>query len=236
MADFDFERFKRDFMDGVNNAADTVTSVAKEAGGDIARSKRFYTTGRDIFDSGMVTSHGGNLSECDGNALWITRRDTMLGHISPSDIVKTYLSPTDLDEKASRELVVHRAMYQAWGSRKAGESESVGSVSCAIVHVHAKYTVMRSLVEDKINPLDSEGKMLLGQSVKVLDIAQSIGSKEVASAMAQLVSCGADLGVIRGHGPFAIADSLENAYRLVSCLEYSAELLTLLESTGRKRP
>ena len=230
MADFDFDQFKREFMDGMNNAADAVATAAKETSGDFTRFKRFYEIGRDAFLSGLITSHGGNLSESDGSSIWITRSKAMLGHMVPGDIVKTFLPQTDLDDKASVELIVHRAMYEAWGSLVSGKKQPFGHR--AIVHAHSKYTVVRSLISEVIEPIDSEGKLVLGPSVPVFDPLTTIASEEVASLMANLVRSGGSLGVIRGHGPYAIADTLENAYRLISCLEYSCELLTILSGTG----
>ena len=227
MADFDFDQFKREFMDGMNNAAGAVTSAAKETSGDFVRFKHFCEIGRDISIRGLVTSHGGNLSECDGSSIWISRSGVMLGHMATNDIVRTFMSPTDLDQKASRELVVHRAMYQAWASRMAGMKQDFGYR--AIVHTHSLYTVLRSLVDDSIKPIDSEGKLVLGESVPVFNPSVTIASEEVAELMADFISSGASVGVIRGHGPFAMADTLENAYQLISCLEYSSELLTHYE-------
>jgi ribulose-5-phosphate 4-epimerase/fuculose-1-phosphate aldolase len=77
--------------------------------------------------------------------------------------------------------------------------------------------------------------MVLGESVPVFDATAAVGSEEVAALMADHVTSGASIGIIRGHGPFAIAETLQDAYRLVSCLEHSAELLTLFEMTGRAK-
>jgi L-fuculose-phosphate aldolase len=104
----------------------------------------------------------------------------------------------------------------------------------AIVHAHTKYTVFRSLIGDSIEPVDSEGRLLLGAKVPVLAPEKTVASEEVAALMAEQVASGVAVAVIRGHGPFAWADSLENAFRLISCLEYSAEMLTLFEMTKRK--
>ncbi|MDR1082701.1 MAG: class II aldolase/adducin family protein [Coriobacteriales bacterium] len=236
MADFDFEQFKKELLDGVGNAADAVSGAAKETGGDIVRFKQFNETGRDLFASGAVTSHGGNLSVSDGSFIWVSRTAAMLGHLTPNDIVRVDWEPSPLDANASMELVVHRAMYRAFAECAAQANAGAGAPFGvrAIIHAHTKHTVFRSLVEDFITPLDSEGRLLLGKSVPVLSPKKTVASEEVAALMAQHVSAGIPVAVIRGHGPFAWADSLENAFRLISCLEYSAELLTLFEMTGRK--
>ena len=231
MAEFDFEQFKKEFLDGVSNAADAVSSAARETSGDVVRFKQFNETWRDLFVSGAVTSHGGNLSVSDGTSIWVSRTGAMLGRMTPGDVVQVAWEPSTADEHASMELVVHRAMYQAL-AHTAAESGAPFGVR-AIVHAHTKHTVFRSLVSEAIEPVDSEGVLLLGTSVPVLAPAVVVASEEVAALMAAQVAVGSCVAVVRGHGPFALADSLENAYRLISCLEYSAEMLTLFETTGR---
>jgi L-fuculose-phosphate aldolase len=231
MADFDFEQFKKDLLDGVGNVADTVGAAARDTGNDVMRFKHFNETGRDLFRAGAVTSHGGNLSVSDGTSIWITRTGAMLGHLKPNDIKQVGWEPSTLDAQASMELVVHRAIYRAWAGRTAAKGEPFGIR--AVVHTHTKHTVFRSLVEDSIAPPDSEGKLTLGAAVPVLVCEKTVASEEVAALMAAQVAAGSLLAVVRGHGPFALADNLENAFRLISCLEYSSELLTLIDSTGR---
>jgi L-fuculose-phosphate aldolase len=232
MADFDFDQFKKDLLDGVSNAADAVSNAAKETGGDVVRFKQFNETGRDLFLSGAVTSHGGNLSVSDGSSIWISRTGAMLGRLTPGDVLRVGWEPSPADQRASMELVVHRAMYRAYADSAARAGIPFGVK--AIVHAHTKYTVFRSLADNAIKPLDSEGKVLLGETVPVLAATQTIASEEVAALMAAQVASGVPVAVVRGHGPFAWADSLENAFRLISCLEYSAEVLTLFEMTKRK--
>ncbi|MDR1014422.1 MAG: class II aldolase/adducin family protein [Coriobacteriales bacterium] len=232
MEDFDFERFKKDLLDSVGNAADAVSTAARDTGNDVLRIKRFIETGRDLFLAGAVTSHGGNLSESDGSSIWITRTGSMLGHLGPNDIRKVGWEPSPADQQASMELLVHRAMYHALADRAALCGEPFGTH--AVVHAHTRHTVFHSLITDVIAPLDSEGALTLGAGVTVLSCEATVASEEVAAAMASQVAAGSPLAVVRGHGPFALAESLEGALRLVSCLEYSAGLLTLFETTGRK--
>ncbi len=177
----------------------------------------FRDTGRDLFLSGAVTSHGGNLSVRIGDVIWITRSGAMLGRLTTDDIVATHIDPCDADEGCSRELVVHRAIYKATDAR-------------AIVHAHTLHTVHRSLREDVIIPVDSEGKAILSE-VPVVSAARTIASAEAAASLAAALK-DARIAVLRTHGPFAIGATLEEAFYHVSCLEMSASLLDLIESHG----
>ena len=105
------------------------------------RQARFEKVGRDLFLSGAVTSHGGNLSEREGDTIHISRRDSMLGRMGEGDIVSAGILPDDHDATASRELIVHRAIYRACDAG-------------AIVHAHTLNTIFRSLVDDKHHPGD----------------------------------------------------------------------------------
>jgi len=151
----------------------------------------------------------------------------MLGRLMPGDIVDVGWEFSVRDTPASMELVVHRAIYHALAELDAQAQRSF--VPRAVIHAHTKYTVLRSLVEEAITPQDSEGHMLLGETVPVLTVEPAVASEEVAEALATHVREGGRIAVIKGHGPFAIADTLENAYRLISCLEYSSELATRLD-------
>jgi L-fuculose-phosphate aldolase len=225
MAAFDFEQFGREFADGVNSIADSVVSTAKDAGGEVVRTKQFIECGHDLFITGAVTSHGGNLSTYDGRNIHITRTNAMLGHLTPNDIITCDWEPGPLDQSASMELVVHRAIHHALAARAQAAGQPF--TQAAIVHAHTLYTVLRSLDADKIEPIDSEGLHILGGPVPVVAPAVTVASEEVAVLLGTLFTNGANIVVVRGHGPFAAAATLREAYRLVSCLEFSARLLTL---------
>jgi len=231
MADFDFDRFTKDILDGISTAADSVSEAASGAATNVSRVKEFNEVGRDLFRSAQVTSHGGNMSVSDGKQIWITRTGCRLGHIGPNDIVSTGWQVSEADASASIELKVHRAIYQALAERLANEGRAF--TEAAIIHTHSLHATYHSLIKDSILPVDAEGSYVLGKAVPVLTPAQAIASDEVATLMANLVRHGGMLAVVRGHGPFALADNLQNAHRLVSCLEYSASLLTLIEQARR---
>jgi len=183
--------------------------------------EEFSWVGRDLYASGAVSSHGGNLSVRLGDdRLLITRTGSMIGHLTEADIIETTLAacgdPRDAD--CSVELVVHRAIYAATDAR-------------AIVHAHAIHTVVRSLVDDVIVPADSESALRL-TDVPVVTSEKLIGSPEAAQKLsAALVE--RRVAVLRAHGPFARGESLEDAYMAISCLEASCQVLNVLESLRR---
>ncbi len=228
---FDLGSFKRDarraaaeLQESVNVLGDSIDDAVSDTSARVARQGRFTRTGIDLAVSGMVTSHGGNLSETDGRAIWITRTDSMLGHLGADDIIETGWQPGLRDEWCSRELVVHRAMYRAVRSLFANDAP----INASIVHAHARHTVALSLMRDVIVPVDSEGIFTFGDAgVAVLAPGQSIGSAEAAQMLAEEVAAGRRIAVIRGHGPFAIAPTMAEAYRLVSVLEASCHIACL---------
>ena len=180
----------------------------------------FIMVGRDLATSGAVTSHGGNMSRREGDAVLITRTGSMLGHLTEDDIMETSFSACGdpRDGRCSVELVVHRAIYDA-------------TDAFAIVHAHTAHTIVRSLVADAIVPLDSESLLRLGE-VPVVSHPDTIGSPEAGAIIAAALR-EHPIVVLRGHGPFAAGATLEEAFQYVSCLEASCRILDWLDATGR---
>lgn len=179
----------------------------------------FRDLGRDIYLGGLISSHGGNMSVRTGDRITITRRGSMLGRLGDGDLVETGIEPCTDDEHCSRELVVHRAIYRACGAS-------------AIVHAHPVHTLYRSLVGDTIEPIDSESVYVLGGAVRVFSPATSIASAEAGDLLATAFADGAKVAVLRGHGPFAVGASLEDAFYHVTCLEASCHVLDLRDTVG----
>jgi len=173
----------------------------------------FQKFGRLLFETGMISSHGGNMSVRVGNKLWITRRNSMLSDLKEGDIVQVSLDNANSD-LASRELPVHLAIYKE-------------DFCNAVIHAHPRYAVALSLLMDTIVPIDSEGAYIL-KEVPVLAVEESIGSQEVAAKIPALLKR-YSVVMVKGHGSFAVGSNLEDAYRLTSCLEFSSNILWLAE-------
>lgn len=179
--------------------------------------EEFQRIGRDLFLSGLVSSHGGNMSMRLGDRLVITRRGLQLGQITAEDIVETGLYEDDSNIMlASSETPVHRAIY-------------LNTAALAIVHAHTKAAIALSLLEDEIVPIDNEGSYLLH---KVPVVSSELAS---GSSIADLVAASLKqykIIMVRGHGCFATGQLLEEAYQWVSCLEESSQILYYCRTLG----
>jgi len=173
--------------------------------------EQFRDIGRDIYLGGLTSSHGGNLSVRIGNRIVIKRRGAQLGRLKPEDLVVTRLDGRDSGiTRASSELIVHRAVY-------------LQTSALAIAHCHPRTAVALSLSRDEIIPIDNEGSYLL-HKVPVVAAEYASGSQEMADLVAQTLR-GYKVLVVRGHGAFAIGQTLEEAFHWVSCLEEACDII-----------
>lgn len=180
--------------------------------------EQFRDIGQDIYTAGLISSHGGNMSVRVGDRVLITRRGSMLGRLTPDDLIETALEHDDSEiALASTEIVVHRAIYRQTNA-------------LAIVHTHSPNTILRSMIDDEIIPIDSEASYLL-HKVPVYSLPQTAGSGDVAETVSQALrdyKC----VVLRGHGPFAIGTVLEEAFQWISCLEMACNILNMRDALG----
>ncbi|MDR0501060.1 MAG: class II aldolase/adducin family protein [Coriobacteriales bacterium] len=243
MADFDFEKFKQDFIDGASSAAGSVADAMRSIGDDTGRIKQFHETGHYLEHHDLISVTGGNLSVSDGSNIWITRSGSKLGFLTPADIVTCAFTENDTDANAgthnvstdarphaSVELNVHRAMYHACARIVSADAAN----SWAVVHAHPLNTIALTLNADFMTPLDEEGLLYLGSSVPVLSAKDSIGSNEVATLVANVVSGGGRIAIVRGHGSFAIATTLALALQMTVALERSARIILASKFAKRK--
>ncbi len=184
--------------------------------------EKFSWIGKELFESGLIYSHGGDMSVREGDKIFITRKDAMLQHLEERDIIELPLSDiSEKDKEASRELVVHRALYKGTGTS-------------AIIHAHPPCAVAVSITDNKVVPADAEGTLLL-RSVPIVRAGDPVGSNDVARIIPTLILKDGGVAMIKGHGSFAIGASLEEAYKFTSALEHSCKVLILLRSTTQAR-
>ncbi|MBN2463589.1 MAG: aldolase [Dehalococcoidia bacterium] len=177
---------------------------------------QFQTVGRELCARGLVSSHGGDLSIKLRERLYITHRGSMLNCLEEHDLVETGINKNDrFTPLASTELAVHRAIYKR-------------TPASAIVHAHPAYAVVLSFSEQEIVPCDTEGSLLLSK-VPVLGWKTTVKPGELAEEIAKAL-IKHKIVLVHGHGSFAAAQLLEEAYQYTSALEESCRLLYLLKT------
>ena len=171
----------------------------------------FRDIGRDMYVHGLISSHGGNISVRFGDRVIIKRRGAMLGRLKPHDLIETGLHKNDSGVAlASSELIVHRAVYTA-------------TPALAVVHAHARRAVAFSLSRDEIVPVDNEGSYLL-KKIPVIEEEFASGTPQMAQKVATALQS-YKVVVLRGHGSFAIGQTLDEAFQWTDALEEACEIM-----------
>lgn len=166
--------------------------------------------GRDLYVQNMISSHGGNISLRIGDHVIIKRRGAQLGRLKPSDLVETLIDKNDSGVVlASTELLVHRMVYQM-------------TPALAVVHCHPRTAIAFSLSRDEIVPIDNEASYLL-KKVPVVTEEFASGTPEMALKVATTLQQ-YKIIMLRGHGSFAIGQTLEEAFHWSSTLEEACQI------------
>jgi len=165
----------------------------------------FRAAGRALWEAGLVSSHGGNMSvRLPDGGLLVTRTGSMLGRLDEGDLVVVAADGSSRGEP-SMDTALHRGVYEASGAG-------------AVLHAHPRHAIALSLTMDVIEPADAEGRLRLG-AVPVVE------AEGVARALAD-----APIVMARGHGSYARGDDLWQALQWTSVLEESAQVLWLLRA------
>ena len=182
--------------------------------------KSFELVGKDLSNRGLVASHAGNLSIKSGKKIIITRRASMLGWLTPEDLVVTDLEEEDSFSGllASTETGVHRAIYKH-------------TDAMAVIHAHSPCCVALSLIEDEITCLDAEG-IFLYKKIPVVECNVPAGASEAAEKVPPILK-NYPVTVVRAHGVFAKGTTLEDALQNVTGTEQSADIRYRIKLLGQ---
>jgi L-fuculose-phosphate aldolase len=171
----------------------------------------FREIGRDLYTANMISSHGGNLSIRLGDRVIIKRRGAMLGQLKPHDLIETRLDKNDSGVAlASTELLVHRTVY-------------LTTPALAICHCHPRTAIAFSLSRDEIVPIDNEASYLLKKIPIVMEEFAS-GTPQMANKVAGVLK-NYKIIMLRGHGSFAIGQTLDEAFFWSSTLEEACQIM-----------
>ena len=170
--------------------------------------------GRRIVQAGLDHSHYGNISKRAGDKILISATHSMLDCLE-NDIVEVPLAgSSSLDEKASMELPMHRAIYRDTDAQ-------------VVIHGHTPYAVALSLMseEDYIEENTCECRYVLGR-IPIIDGAPA--SQELAENAAKALK-DARGAIIRGHGPVVRGSDFKDAFVALASIEFTAQVKYLAD-------
>ena len=174
-----------------------------------------------IYDKGLTTTSGGNLSimDSDGN-IWITPASVDKGTLNRKDIICVHPDGScDGPHKPSSELPFHQSVYKMRPDLK------------AVLHAHPPALVAFSIIR-KIPNLDlipSVRKVCPEVRIAKYDVP---GSDALGEKIGAVFAGGCDIAILENHGVCIGAPDMFTAFQRFETLNYSAELEILAGRIG----
>ena len=182
--------------------------------------ERIVVLGRSLFRRGLTAGSSGNLSALLPDGRWlITPTNACLGELDPARLALLSRDGEALaGDPPSKELVLHRAMYDARPQAR------------AIVHLHATHSAAISCLdgldpENCLPPLTPYFVMKIGRLPLVP--YHRPGDPALGGAIRAL-ACRHCAVLLANHGPVVSGESLEAATYAIEELEETAKLALLL--------
>ena len=167
---------------------------------------------------GINDSHSGNASLREGDTIWVTPTGACADSLSETELVACTLDGS-IGAGASLDAPLHVAVYQH------------NSNAACVLHSHGPYTLALTMDGQDFYPLDFEGQYYF-DVIPVLNIAfgdyLADSPRQVARTLAQHRVC-----VVRGHGIYAQADTINLAYKWTCTLEHIAKIAWLSRNLQR---
>ncbi len=166
---------------------------------------------------GYNDSHSGNASVRVEKDFWVTPSGACADTLSADQLIRCELDG-ELGNGASLDARLHRLVYH--NNPEAG----------AVLHSHGPYTVAMTLDGKDFVPPDFEGQYYF-ERVPVISIPYDryleAAPEEVAAMLAEY-----PIAVVRGHGVYAQAATINLAYKWSCSLELSAKTAYLAHRAG----
>jgi len=157
---------------------------------------------------GLNDSHSGNASVRDGDIIWVTPTGCCADTMEADDLVSCTIDG-QIGEGASLDARMHITVYQLSPSSR------------SVLHSHGPHSVGATMNGKDFKPIDFEGQYYF-QNVPVLNIEYqdylSESPNNVPKALAKN-----KIIIVRGHGVYATAESINLAYKWTCSLELSAK-------------
>lgn len=167
--------------------------------------------GRRLFDRGLVSSTGGNISCRAGDTVLISATGACLADLDAGSLVRVSLQGEPVGTgRPSKELPVHLRIYQV--------NPDVGG----IVHGHSAFAIAASTLlsvdEEDALPAYTTGYLLRVGRLPLLPFFES-GSSGLAEHVAEAISRSHHAVLLRNHGFFAVGRDIAQAFHTADELQ-----------------
>ncbi len=174
-----------------------------------------------IYDKGLTTTSGGNLSimDSDGN-IWITPAGIDKGTLTRKDIICVHPDGTcDGPHRPSSELPFHASVYNMRPDLK------------AVLHAHPPALVAFSIIRrvPNLDLIPSVRKVCKDVQIAVYGVP---GSDDLGNKVGAVFANGCDIAMLENHGICIGAPDMFTAFQRFETLNYVAELEILATKIG----
>ena len=157
---------------------------------------------------GLNDSHSGNMSVRNGDKYWITPTGACADTLKVEQLIECQLYTTPVNG-ASLDAPLHKLCYE--------KNPDIN----AVVHSHGPYAVGLTMDLENYTPSDFEGQYYF-KNVPILTIPYEQYVQNAPEMVSEALQTH-KIVVVRGHGIYAAAESLNLAYKWNSSLELSAK-------------
>jgi len=175
---------------------------------------------RWLRNHGLNDSHSGNASVKIGEEVWITPTNACADSLTEQQLIKCYVGkpPT---KGASSDSTLHLKVYEK------------NPQANAVLHAHGAYSVAITMDGKDFYPIDFEGQYYFREKITVLSVPYRDQFTKAHELAAEILA-EKPIVIVRGHGVYAQAESLQMAYKWLSSLELSAKTTFLARQYGFK--
>ncbi|TCK18491.1 L-fuculose-phosphate aldolase [Thiogranum longum] len=166
---------------------------------------------------GYNDSHSGNASVRDQAQFWVTPTGACADLLEDTQLIQCPVDGKPA-EGASLDATLHAQVYRK--NPRAG----------AVLHSHGAYSVAMTLHGEDFVPCDFEGQYYF-ERIPVISIPYDRYLELAADAVADALAKH-KVVVVRGHGVYAAAESINLAYKWTCSLELSAKTCFLARQAG----
>ncbi len=167
---------------------------------------------------GLNDSHSGNASMREGDVVWVTPTGCCADTLSSGDLVRCDMEGR-IGEGASLDAPLHLAVYRH-------------NAHCrALLHSHGPYSVAMTMDTEEFLPADFEGQYYF-RRVPVITIPYDRYVTQSPHLVAEVLATH-PIAVVRGHGVYACAETINLAYKWTCSLELSAKTAFIAQQAGK---